>query len=115
KHKHVFAEPKPLPNKPMIWFDDTLKEDLIERWETLIEDQKIRIRQPEEVTDIKKDPDGFFTVTTPKGTYRARRVMLAIGRRGTVRRLGVEGEERADYALGDPEDYKGKKVMVVGG
>jgi NosR/NirI family transcriptional regulator, nitrous oxide reductase regulator len=115
KNKHVFAEPKPIANKPMIWLDDTLKEDLLQRWEKLIDDKGIEINQPEEVTDIKKSADGFFTVTTAKGTYLGKRVILAIGRRGSVKRLGLPGEDRVDYALGDPDKYKGRKVIVVGG
>jgi thioredoxin reductase len=44
-------------------------------------------------------------------------VLLAIGRRGTPRKLGVEGEglPKVVYRLLDPEQYRGKRVLVVGG
>jgi len=44
-------------------------------------------------------------------------VLLGIGRRGTPRKLGVPGEElsKVVYRLIDPEQYRGQKVIVVGG
>jgi thioredoxin reductase len=44
-------------------------------------------------------------------------VLLAIGRRGTPRKLGVEGEQlpKVVYRLVDAEQYRGKRVLVVGG
>ena len=52
----------------------------------------------------------------PRGRHRARAVLLAIGRRGTPRKLGVPGEElpKVVYRLVDPEQYRGKRVLVVG-
>ena len=49
--------------------------------------------------------------------YRASAVLLAIGRRGTPRKLGVPGEElpKVVYRLIDPEQYRGRQVIVVGG
>jgi thioredoxin reductase len=43
--------------------------------------------------------------------------LLAIGRRGTPRRLGVPGEvlSKVVYRLDDAEQYTGKTVLVVGG
>jgi thioredoxin reductase len=44
-------------------------------------------------------------------------VLLAIGRRGTPRRLGVPGEDlpKVVYRLIDPAQYRGQHVLVVGG
>jgi thioredoxin reductase (NADPH) len=44
-------------------------------------------------------------------------VLLAIGRRGTPRKLDVPGEEQSKvvYRLIDPEQYRGQHVLVVGG
>ena len=49
--------------------------------------------------------------------YRARRVILAIGRRGIPRKLGIPGEDLANvaYALREPEAYQGDRILVVGG
>ena len=56
-------------------------------------------------------------VTSNKGTYKSRTVLLSIGRRGTPRKLGVPGEEMSKvvYRLIDPEQYRGQKVLIVGG
>jgi hypothetical protein len=61
--------------------------------------------------------DGAFTLETSRGVLSARKVVLAIGRRGTPRKLGVPGEELAKvaYRLIDPTQYDGKRVLVVGG
>jgi dihydropyrimidine dehydrogenase (NAD+) subunit PreT len=58
-----------------------------------------------------------FTVHTTKGIVRSRKVVLATGRRGTPRRMGVPGEEleKVTYGFTDPEQYDGRKVLVVGG
>jgi thioredoxin reductase len=44
-------------------------------------------------------------------------VLLAIGRRGTPRKLGVPGESQSKvvYRLIEAEQYRGKHVVVVGG
>ncbi len=70
----------------------------------------------ERVEDITRTGDGF-TVKSNKATYQARSVLLAIGRRGTPRKLGVPGEElpKVVYRLIDPEQYQGQRVLVVGG
>lgn len=54
---------------------------------------------------------------TDGATTRARRVVLAIGRSGDFRRLGVPGEEldHVRTRLHDPADHAGQRVLVVGG
>ena len=54
---------------------------------------------------------------TTRATYRTHSVLLAIGRRGTPRKLGVSGEElpKVVYRLIDPEQYQGQNVLIVGG
>jgi thioredoxin reductase len=44
-------------------------------------------------------------------------VCLALGRRGTLRKLGVVGEDlpKVAYSLIDAESYQGRRVLVVGG
>ena len=132
KHKHIFSEPRDFGNVERFPFMDAIKEDLIEVWEKAIDDNELIIHQPEEVVDITR-VDGGFQVTmsamegaewdgkpVEKGTKRTlkvRRVILAIGRRGTVRKLGVPGQDldKVEYGLHDPEAHKGEKVLVVGG
>ena len=119
-HKHIFAEPRHIESRAGLWFGDGLKEDLVERWDHELSAHGLQIEQPREVVDIKKDKHGVFTLFTKREgettQYRARRVMLCIGRRGGVRRLGCEGEEggQVAYALANPDEWRGKKIAVVG-
>ena len=70
----------------------------------------------ERVESVEHRSDSFVIRTT-KGMYAASSVLLAIGRRGTPRKLGVPGEElpKVVYRLIDPEQYSGQRVLVVGG
>jgi thioredoxin reductase (NADPH) len=70
----------------------------------------------EKLIDLHKDSDAF-TVTTNKGSYAAKNVILALGRRGIPRKLGIEGEEKPKvmYNLIDAETYRHEHLLVVGG
>ena len=56
-------------------------------------------------------------MSTPKGQYRARAVVLALGRTGSPRKLGVKGEDlpKVMYRLIEADHYTNKRVLVVGG
>ena len=60
--------------------------------------------------------DGFEVHSTVQ-VRSCRALLLAIGRRGTPRQLGVPGEDQKKvvHQLIDPEQYKGQHVIVVGG
>jgi thioredoxin reductase len=75
------------------------------------------LRQGEKVEDIKKGEDRIFTVSTHKGQYRAQAVVLALGKSGSPRKLGVKGEElpKVMYRLIEADHYVNKKILVVGG
>ena len=97
-------------------FRETSKEKLLEFWQQIEKKTGIRIHYREMVAAIERGENGF-EVKTSKGRYTADRVLLAIGRRGTPRKLEVPGEDdpKVVYQLIDPEQYAGKKVLVVGG
>lgn len=92
------------------------KERILEIMVGLVARFRIDVRFGERVTDVKKN-GGLFSVRTDKGTHLARFVVLALGRRGTPRTLGVPGEElsKVMYQLQDAESYTGQRVLVVGG
>jgi thioredoxin reductase/NAD-dependent dihydropyrimidine dehydrogenase PreA subunit len=114
--KVVMTAPAQLPLVGRVNFRHTSKEQLLEFWREAERKSGVKINYNERVERIQPDGDGFV-VQTSKGTYRARSVLLAIGRRGTPRKLGVSGEElpKVVYRLIDPEQYAGQHVLVVGG
>ncbi len=121
KGKHVMAEPYdvrclgPLP----VW--DATKEELLAGWQKLLAERGIEVRTRHTVEAIERQPDGRFAIRAGDGhktvALRARRVVLAIGTRGTPRRLGVPGEHLPKVAalLRDPALHGGQQVLVVGG
>ena len=92
------------------------KEALLTVWNGILERTGLKVRFREKMEKIERSGDGFV-VHTSRGRYRTGAVLLAIGRRGTPRKLGVPGEElpKVVYRLVDPEQYRGQHVLVVGG
>ena len=99
-------------------FGQTLirKESLISSFDEVIKKADLRIHEKTKLTAINGEKDSF-AITTDRGVLTGKRVVLAIGRRGTPRKMGVPGEEleKVAYRLIDPRQYAGRKVLVVGG
>jgi len=114
--KIVMTAPATLPIYGLVKIRETTKEKLLEFWEGVEKDTGVKINYRERVESMDKTDSGFL-VKTSKGEYKVRSVLLTIGRRGTPRKLGVPGEElpKVVYRLIDPEQYRGQKVLVVGG
>jgi thioredoxin reductase (NADPH) len=114
--KLVMTAPAFVPLIGKVNFRQTSKETLLEFWKDAERKSGVKISYNERVEDISRSGDGF-TVKTNRGSYPTRSVLLAIGRRGTPRKLGVPGEEMSKvvYRLIDPEQYTGQHVLVVGG
>ena len=93
------------------------KEELIAFWHKVLERTDFNVSTGEKVEDVKQDVDGIFTVTTAKNQYHARAVVLALGRSGDPRKLGVKGEDlpKVMYRLIEADHYVNKKILVVGG
>src|SRR5437660_11935438 len=93
------------------------KENLLAFWDKVLHRADFQVRAGEKVDDIKKAEDGIFTVTTSKAQYRARAVILALGKTGTPRKLGVKGEDlpKVMYRLIEADHYINKQILVVGG
>ena len=92
------------------------KEELLETWAKVMARTGVRVDEGVKVLGVDGE-DGAFTVLTSRGHLRARKVVLATGRRGSPRKLGVPGEDlpKVSYRLIDPEQYERCKVLVVGG
>jgi len=114
--KLVMTAPVELPLVGKFHFRQTSKEALLGVWTDIMQSEQLRIQTSERVEAIDKEDDGFVVRTT-KAAYRASTVLLAIGRRGTPRKLAVPGEElpKVVYRLIDPDQYIGQDVLVVGG
>ena len=116
RHKLIFSEPRSIESASGLWFEDARTEVLVERWGRALEEHALAIRQPCEVQGLVRTGEGF-ELQTSTGPVRARKVLLATGRRGTVNRLPCEGEEleKVRYTLKNPEDHRDRRVLVVGG
>lgn len=92
------------------------KEELIALWTSIIEKHALEIRRPVRLQSLRRGSRGFVAETS-RGEIASRYVLLALGRRGTPRKLGVPGEdsEKVFYQLIDAADYTGQRLLVVGG
>jgi thioredoxin reductase (NADPH) len=114
--KLVMTAPADVPLVGRVNFRQTSKEELLRFWTEAERKTGVKINYRERVNDIVREGSEFLVRTT-RDEYRARSVLLAIGRRGTPRKLGVPGEElpKVVYRLIDPDQYEGQHVLVVGG
>ncbi len=118
RRKLVMTQPADLPIVGKMKFKEVQKEDLIKFWRDVEKKTQIKINYSERVESIEPSANGTgYAVTTDKGVYEAGAVLLAIGRRGSPRQLGVPGEQltKVAYRLIDPEQYRDLRVLVVGG
>lgn len=117
RKKVVMTSPVAVPGYGKLRYREILKEDLMEIWHDIVTKTGLRIQTHESVSSVKPTGDGCLEVTSNVATYRARKVILAIGRRGVPRKLNVPGEDLPNviYSLLEPEAYKGDRVLVVGG
>ncbi|RDH88938.1 MAG: 4Fe-4S ferredoxin [endosymbiont of Seepiophila jonesi] len=115
--KLVMTAPVELPIVGKVKFTETTKEELLEFWSQVEKETGIHINYQEKVENIEPNGKTGYRITTSKGEYNTLKVLLAIGRRGTPRKLGVPGEEQSKvvYRLIDPGQYRGEHVLVVGG
>ena len=117
RQKLVMTSPVEFPMHGKFKKTELSKEELIAFWGKVLERSDFKCRQGEKVEDVRKGEDGIFTVTTPKGQYRARNVILALGKGGSPRKLGVPGEDlpKVMYRLIEADHYVNKRILVVGG
>jgi len=117
RQKLVLTSPVEFPMYGRFRKLEISKEELLGFWGKLSKRADLNVRTQEKVEGIIKGEDGVFTIQTSKGVHRSRSVILALGRRGTPRKLGVKGEElsKVMYGLIEAEAYTNAKILVVGG
>jgi thioredoxin reductase len=116
RRKLVLTQPVDLPLGERLRRREYEKEELIEFWETCLDRHGATIRAGVRLAGVSSE-NGIFVAETSSGPIRCRTILLALGRRGTPRRLGVAGEEseRVLYQLVDASTYRAERVLVVGG
>jgi thioredoxin reductase (NADPH) len=96
---------------------EVAKERLLAFWHEVVDKTGLKFQFGEKLDTITHQDDGSFIVKSSKSSYHTKTVVLALGRRGSPRKLQVPGEEQAKvvYRLVDAEQYRGQRVLVVGG
>ncbi|MBM3753668.1 MAG: FAD-binding protein [Acidobacteria bacterium] len=112
--KVVYDEPVSRPVEGLLWLQEATREELLAKWGEAASNLDVRLG--EEVLGLVRD-GGILRVTTSKGQYTTARVVIATGQRGSMRKLGVPGENRANvhHRLYNPSHFHGENILVVGG
>jgi thioredoxin reductase (NADPH) len=117
RQKLVMTSPVEFPMYGKFKKTELSKENLLAFWDMVLNRADFNCITRAKVEQIAKGEDGTFTITTATNEYRSRAVILALGKTGTPRKLGVPGEDQAKvmYRLIEADHYVNKKVLVVGG
>jgi len=117
RKKVVMTRPVDIPGYGKFKKRELLKEELIELWDELVQHFSLLIKTGINVSKVSKKANGLFSIETNSETYEAKKVILAIGRRGTPRKLGIPGEDlpNVSYSLREPDHFENMIVSVIGG
>jgi len=117
RKKLVMTAPMDLPLYGKVKLYDTTKGELLKIWEDALSKNDITIREKTKVEEIKPVKDFFKIITIHGEVISTKNVLIAIGRRGSPRKLNVPGEvsEKVAYRLLEPENIQDQKIVVVGG
>jgi len=117
RNKIAMTAPVKLALIGSVKMGEVQKEALLDFWNGVVAKTGLQLSFRERMENVERRPDGSFVVHTDKGAHTTRSVLLAIGRRGSPRKLEVPGEESSKvvYRLVDAEQYRSMTVMVVGG
>jgi thioredoxin reductase/Pyruvate/2-oxoacid:ferredoxin oxidoreductase delta subunit len=117
RKKVVMTSPMDLPLHGKVKLFETSKIELLNLWKTTLEKNDIVVKENTKVETISFVNDAHKVVTLSGEEYRSKHVLLAIGRRGTPRKLNVPGEtlEKVAYRLLEPENIRNENIIVVGG
>ena len=116
RRKLVMVQPIEMPGYGEMSNSEYSKEELLEIWDEIFESHSPDFRSGHQLQAIEKNGDGY-RITTSADEFTSEYVVLALGRRGTPRKLEIPGEDlsKAAYKLMDAETYQNKHILVVGG
>jgi thioredoxin reductase/Pyruvate/2-oxoacid:ferredoxin oxidoreductase delta subunit len=117
RSKIVMTSPMNLPLYGKVRLYNTTKTELLELWQKVLSDNNISIKERTKVEKISFEGDHFRVNTNTNEEIKTKRILLAIGRRGSPRKLNISGEEseKVAYRLLEPENIQNKDIVVVGG
>ncbi len=117
RSKIIMTHPMDLPLYGKVKLKETSKDELLNLWNKVLQENNISIQENTKVEAINRVGNEFEIETLNGEKITTKTVLLALGRRGTPRKLGVEGEmsQKVAYRLLEPELIQNKKVLVVGG
>jgi len=117
RKKIVMTAPMDLPLSGKMKLYETSKQELLDLWNDVLGKNGIEIQENKKVDSITIENGGFRVIVKDGTAYSANKVLLAIGRRGTPRKLNIPGEvsTKVAYRLLNPELITGKNIVVVGG
>lgn len=117
RNKLTMTQPIELPFLGRLRRPQYTKEELLRLWEDAVRKAQIEVRPHVALIGLERQPDQTFLADTSAHRIHCRYVVLALGRRGTPRRLGVPGEDSDHvlYQLTDAASYTAKDILVVGG
>ena len=117
RQKVVMTQPMELPGHGSVKLVNTTKQELLEIWESALSKFNIEVEEQKCVVTLNRQDDGFEVMIDGGEIIRSKTILLAIGRRGIPRKLGVPGEAlpKVTYSLIEPESFQGLDILVVGG
>ena len=121
RRKLVFTETIKLPKVGKFGKSEMLKEELVAEFERVLLEAEIEVHEGRRVVAAEGSLGAFSVRCELEGgleeVHAGRAIVLAIGRRGTPRKLDVPGEHlpHVVYKLVDAEQYRHRRVLCVGG
>ncbi len=121
--KLVFDQPLELPLTGKLWLAESTKEELLQKWMRVIREERIMVREQTRFEALERSGDEIVVVTHEVDTgrierFRTARVLLAVGMRGSPRKLPVTLDARTEskvfYHLADARSFASHRVLVVG-
>jgi thioredoxin reductase len=115
--KIVMTSPMDLPLYGKLKLSETTKPELLDLWKDVLKKNDIEVKENTKVECVTAEKGHFIIETQAGEHFTAKFVLLAIGRRGSPRKLGIPGEEleKVAYRLLEAENITGQEIIVVGG